>query len=213
MDIEMNMDCHEYLPVLAEFLGFEQQILEDFYTALPDIPRWGGGTVEPAVAQMLYIITRALEPRSALEFGTNLGYSTAFIARALLDNHLGFLDTWDIDTQVVKEALEHLDQLAISHRVASHIGDTTQDVDKQLKTHDVQLDLVFIDSSHQYEATKIEIATVLKYMKSGVILFHDAVSPISGVTTVLKEMEEQGIYDILTIPTQPNTGFGIIMVR
>jgi len=78
--------------------------------------------------------------------------------------------------------------------------------------HDnVQPELAFIDSSHQYTQTKRELSILREFMPSGFILFHDALAPESEVTKVLDELIADGC-QILRLATQPNTGFGVLKI-
>src|SRR5574337_1026926 len=97
--IEMNMDCATFLGHISGFFGDSLADVHRYYDERPYFERWGGGTVEPAVGQLLYIITRLFRPTYTIELGTNVGYSTACIASALIDNHWGLLDTFEMPQQ------------------------------------------------------------------------------------------------------------------
>lgn len=207
--IEMNIDCSPFLPDLATFVGCDVSVLNQFYREFPKIERWGGGTVEPAVGQLLYILTRFFAPTISLEIGTNLGYSTACIAKALEDNKLGQLHTWEINKEYTEIAIVHLIDLKLDNKVLFHVGDSREDIVKTFNGRRIFLDLAFIDSEHTYETTKIELDIVSRALRrSGIILFHDIFS--EGVAQAIKEFDGES-FEYLEIPTQPNTGFGILM--
>ena len=207
MTIPLNEDCRPFLKELADFIKCDVSILNQFYRDFPNPARWGGGTVEPAVGQLLYILTRFFAPVKALEIGTNFGYSTYCIAKALQDNSLGLLMTFEIEEEFATAAELRLEKLW--DYIDFRIGDSRQILYTSLKRNYFNPDLVFIDSDHTYETTKIEMEICLKTMnKGGVILLHDIFS--DGVGRYLNGFNYP---DFRThyIPTQPNTGFGILM--
>lgn len=211
--IEMNQDCFEYLELLADYFSVDTVLLRSYYDEFPKVERWGGGTVEPAVGQMLYIITRLLGPITSLELGTNVGYSTFCIAAALKHNGEGLLYTFDIDREMIHEAIRRVALQGCESQVIYRRGDSTKDLDPFLTSYELKPDLIFIDSSHEYESTKVELEIIQRHMEQwACILFHDALAPESGVTRALNELESNQKYNMLRIPTQPNTGFGILQI-
>ena len=196
--IEMNMDCRPLIPELCEFFDESQTTAEEAYHEffISSQNRWGGGTVEPAVAQLLYICVRLFNPRNVIEFGTNLGYSTYAIAAALWKNQSGYLDTYEINPDFIAEAKTMCREY--QGRINFILGDTTQAVLE--KTYD----LAFIDSSHEYGPTVQEIKLLRENNPHMILLFHDALNP--EVNRALKEQSGE----LLILPTQPNTGFGVL---
>jgi predicted O-methyltransferase YrrM len=205
--IELNLDCKEYLPQLANFFDTDVNIVNQYYSDLPKIDRWDFGGVEPAVGQMLYIITRIVEPACAVELGTSLGYSAFWIAKAMKRNCLGILHTMEINPDFLFRAKERIKQEKVDGHVVFHLGDSIKDLEPLFVFGIVHPELVFIDSSHQYEATKVELSIFTNNMKSGFIMLHDILGN-SGIARALSEFSGE----ILRLPTQPNTGFGVIKV-
>lgn len=206
MTIQLNEDCRPFLSELADFIQCDVSVLNQYYRDFTHPDRWGGGTVEPAVGQLLYILTRFLAPINAFEIGTNFGYSTYCIARALKDNKVGRLTTVEIDPEYSMTAQETLKSMP---NVEYLIGDSRYIIEPLLRESYFIPDLVFIDSDHTYETTKFEVETCCKYIsKGGVILLHDIFS--EGVSKYLEEFNYSDFKKHF-IPTQPNTGFGILM--
>jgi len=203
--IEMKNDSHEFIPGIADFFGFPYTIVNKYYQEIKEIQpiRWGGGTVEPTVAQLLYIITRITKPQEIVEFGTNVGYSTWFISKAMTKNGHGRFLSFDIDPEVVKEAKKNLSDIP----VGLILGDSISEESKNMIRSISPIDLAFIDSSHEYEQTNQELKFLFEVMNFGCILLHDIFS--DGVKRAVSENIDSCKY--LEIPTQINTGFGVIL--
>lgn len=202
--IEMKMDCREYLYSLATFLQVEYDDINDAYLEIMKIQpeRWGGGTVEPAVAQMLYIIVKTKEFREILEVGTNQGYSTWFIAKALESLGITKLESEflsiDIDEEVLKTAEEKCNGLPVYIEC--------ENSQNEFSPLTIGPEFVFLDASHEYEQTKNELKRIQSWSSETLVALHDVFS--DGVSRALQEFpwSKQIIF-----PTQPNTGFGLVI--
>lgn len=181
---------------------------------------WGGAATEQSVTELTYLISYLKQPKLTLELGTNYGWTSLHLFAALLDSQawinndelVSFLTT-DIDEDAQGYAKNHF---------WMHDLEATDECDLQfflmdsvrfanLITMDRKIDLVFIDSSHQYEHTKQEWNALLQGLKdTSVVLFHDATTPVYGVAKFLDELAAEGQWKVLKLPTQENTGFGIV---
>lgn len=60
--------------------------------------------VELEVAELLYALVRQTKPNLVVECGAGEGYSSVFIARALLENGFGILNSFEQDKDYVERA-------------------------------------------------------------------------------------------------------------
>lgn len=215
-EVQMN-PTEKYVTDLCKFLGLDE---EKFTQALKELrdkgwQRWGGGTVEVTVAEILYVVTRLRNPEQIFEGGTNWGYSTAHLAEALKDNGKNpslCLATVDIDEPTINEAISYLWEKDIE------VTPMKIDSVEWLKKVDgngeytPELDLVFIDTAHTYEHTVKEWEAMKPLLKEGAaVFFHDAYTDAYGVKQFLKEVEATGQWKVLILDTQPNTGLGVVV--
>ncbi len=105
----------------------------------------------PRSALFLYLLVRALRPRTVLELGTNTGMSSSFIASALRRNGSGTVLTLDGSAYRQKLARKVHEELELTN-VSYGLGLFTESLDPALATMPL-VDLVFIDGHHQYQPT------------------------------------------------------------
>lgn len=203
----MKLDCHEYLHKIAAFFNVNYNIVVDRYLEIRSFQpeRWGGGTVEPAVAQMLYIIPRIFHPSNVVEIGSNQGYSTWFIARAIKEIHksgtISDFTSIDIDSEALEIAKDKCQDLPVTF-YQWH----SQSIDFHYWLEAKNPDFVFLDASHEYQDTIYELKSIRNYCRPGTIIaLHDIFS--DGVSRALEHFSWNKRMDL---PTQPNTGFGLI---
>ncbi len=129
---------------------------------------------------------------TALEIGSHLGASSCYIAAGLkkLNGRLLCVDTWNNETMPEQEQntfaqftsnVEGVKQQIIPIRKRS----------EDISEEDIETDLnfVFIDGDHSYEAVKRDFEYVQKWLaKDATVAFHDfASSYFEGVTRVVGE--------------------------
>ena len=128
-------------------------------------------TVHPETAQALYSIVRAMRPKVLFETGTYWGYSTTYLAAALVDNGEGKIWTFDLYAQAGRHIPESLRGVIEFHRGFP----ATDSMPAVLKNHCPTI--FFQDSVHDYEGVLAELRIVVPYLsKDSVVLFHDFVS-------------------------------------
>jgi len=206
----MGKTTEDYIEEVAPFIGSSDVRLLKYLKELRSLKwvRWGGGTVEVMVAELLYLIVRSKQPKLILEAGTNWGYSTAHIALGSKDYAHAF-HTIELDASNQAIAIKQVRgrELEIVNFV---LGDSAKFFKTLAKNRIV--DFCFIDSSHTYEHTIKEFDAIKESLNTGsLVCFHDAVEPKYGVKQFLEELPD--IYEVLILPTQPNTGFGIVKVK
>lgn len=198
----------EYVDQICSFLNFNK---EDFEKTLNILrakgwERWGGGTVEVTVAEILYVVTTLKKPQRVLEAGTSWGYSGAHIAEALRDiGKENYFLSLDISEPDLNEARKFLTEKKLLGNI--DIKCQSSEIAIDLKS----LDMIFVDSSHRYEGTKSEWKWMypLLFKNKGIALFHDAYTDDYGVKKFLLELEKKG-HKLIILDTQDCTGLGIV---
>jgi len=184
----LSLSKEEYAIYLGElrrnvaFSEYVEQALKGVGTPLGEIQAQG--------AELLYVITRVLNPEIVVETGVAAGVSSAFILMALQENDFGKLYSIDmpnydlelsrrgvIPTPVSMFPNDKFTGFAIppnlKHRWHLLIGlskDVLPPLLKQLK----EIDMFLHDSEHSYEGMMFEYDTSWPYIrKGGVLLSHD----------------------------------------
>ncbi len=111
-------------------------------------------------AEFLYALVRLTKPEMVLELGTGHGVSARFIAEALKANGRGNLTTVEPDPELRVAARKMLDKSPAAVVVA------------WADLHDLDWDIVFIDSS--YKTREDDIAAWLSNGYPGLVIVHDA---------------------------------------
>lgn len=147
--------------------------------------KWSVGSIWDVEGQVLYALTRALQPRYAAEFGVNHGCSTTHFLAALARNESGELhsiDPWEGAGQGVPAELRQRWQM--------HYDSGTEWLKQQPDAH---FDILFEDMVHGAEATRAWwLVAQRKVAPGGIILSHDATHPGVGMD-VQQGIREAGV--------------------
>lgn len=128
-------------------------------------------TVHPDTGRVLYAVCRAMKPSHVFETGTYWGYSTAYLAAAVRDNHVGKIHTFDL----YERAGKHIPQSLLPH-IDLYRGKPSTEMMPQV-LQKVTPTLFFQDSLHDYDGVKSELEIVDPHLKANaIILFHDFVT-------------------------------------
>ncbi|HEX4060643.1 MAG TPA: class I SAM-dependent methyltransferase [Streptosporangiaceae bacterium] len=76
--------------------------------------------------QLLYALTRAIRPRTVVEFGTSFGISTIYLAAAVTDNGTGHILTTELSEKKVETARANLREAGVGAAVTVLAGDARQ---------------------------------------------------------------------------------------
>jgi predicted O-methyltransferase YrrM len=98
--------------------------------------------VEPATAQLLAVLVRALGAKRVLELGTSNGYSTLWLADAARDVE-GRLVSVDVDSVRTAQATEHLAHVGLRDYVELLTEDGALTLSR---ADDASLDMIFLDA-------------------------------------------------------------------
>jgi predicted O-methyltransferase YrrM len=129
------------------------------------------GQYDWVAAQVLYALVRKMRPRTIVEFSTSSGYSTTFMASALIKNGRGRIHTVDIDARAQDAAGRWLTANGLSRVVDMHHGDCRAVVPGLL---DEDVDLVFIDTLHSFDIAEWYFAEVIPRLRPDALVhIHD----------------------------------------
>jgi caffeoyl-CoA O-methyltransferase len=97
--------------------------------------------IGPVCGYLCYQIARMVKAHSVFEMGSGYGYSTAWFARAVMENGGGKVHhvVWDQDLS--KRARQHLEKLSYSNLVEYHVAEAIE----TLQQMPGQFDLIFND--------------------------------------------------------------------
>ena len=168
---------------ISEWSGIEAKLSELMAMAPSAAQSDGNRGVNPGDQRAIYHMIRALNPKSVLEVGTNVGFSTLHIAAALDANgSKGRITTVDItdvndpNNQPWKgcgQAYAPRDMLA-----AGGYGDMIRFVAQSsleyLTECKNKFDFIFLDGSHEADVVYQEVPKAIEALtEDGVILLHD----------------------------------------
>lgn len=138
-----------------------------------DIPTFHNGygkhvaSIELEIGRKLSDLIVKAKPKTIVEVGTNIGYSTAWLLLAGLQNGLEKLITFDI----VEEPLRVWRALSLPEEKLQFVRSSVWDGKSHLPA---SIDFVFHDASHEVEQTQKELDTLTDIMSlGGVMTFHD----------------------------------------
>jgi caffeoyl-CoA O-methyltransferase len=133
-------------PAIQDYLGSlvpprdpEMQAMEQ-YAARTNFPIIG-----PAAGYACYQIARLIGARSVFELGSGYGYSTAWFARALMENGGGMVHHVVWDQKLSDMAREHLSRLGYQGMIHYHVAEAIT----TLRETEGPFDLIFCDIEKQ----------------------------------------------------------------
>jgi predicted O-methyltransferase YrrM len=145
--------------------------------------------VSASQGKLLHIIARAMGARSALEIGTLGGYSTIWIARALLGG--GHMITLEADPKHAEVARANIARAGFAEIVEVRLGKALDTLPKIQAENKGPFDLVFIDADkvnipHYYE-------WALKLTRPGSLIVVDNVVRDGGLIDPNGDESVQGV--------------------
>jgi predicted O-methyltransferase YrrM len=134
MDL-ISPEVSEYLTGLVPPRHPELLAMEE-HAAKVDFPIIG-----PACGYLCYQVARQIGARSVFELGSGFGYSTAWFARAVVENGGGRVHHVVWDEELSRAARTHLTALGLDHAVTFHVAEAVA----ALRAADGPFDLAFLD--------------------------------------------------------------------
>ena len=109
--------------------------------------------IGPASGYLCYIVTRMLGARRVFEMGSGYGYSTAWFAKAVIENGGGEVHhvVWDADLS--KRARRHLSALGCGGVVRYHVAEAVQ----TLRETEGPFDVIFNDIDKEAYPASLEV--------------------------------------------------------
>jgi caffeoyl-CoA O-methyltransferase len=137
----LSKDVRDYLDALVPPRPPELQAMEA-YAREKNFPIIG-----PACGHLCYQIARMIGARRVFELGSGYGYSTAFFARAVMENGGGIVHHVVWDDTLSARARGHLEALGLTANVEYHVGEAVA----ELTRTEGPFDIIFNDiDKHQY---------------------------------------------------------------
>jgi len=91
---------------------------------------------------LIKVILSVLKPKSILEVGTAIGYSSSHFADFLAED--GYIDTLEISEEAIKMAKANIEELGLQDKINIIQGDATESI-KSLYENNKKYDFIFID--------------------------------------------------------------------
>lgn len=160
------------------YLKFTSEQARPILDQIIDHPFFPGST-DPPVLAFLGALLHIVQPRRMLQLGTFIGFSTVYIADILSrSTQPGHLVTVEPDDTAHQLAKAWVDQAGMNQVVTFLDGYSTDSaIDASLRELG-PFDLIYLDSSHAYEATLQELRLIFEQSNwltpNGLLLLHDA---------------------------------------
>ena len=100
--------------------------------------------VSPETGRLLYLLVRATQARSIVEFGTSFGLSTLHLAAGLKDNGGGRLIGSEFEVEKIARAKQHLCEAGLGEWVEIRDGDALESLSRDLPE---VVDLLLLDGA------------------------------------------------------------------
>lgn len=186
-------------------------------------------SVHPGVGEILYSLARNLKPRTVVEIGCFIGYSSICFAQAMEDNGQDNGTVYGIDLfqphienpLFLKESIDNPLQLAennvkkagLEHRITFIKGSASL-LAKDFLNKIENIDILFIDGDHSYKGVIDDYNLYHpRVRKGGLIVFHDIFPKKCGWwgPRILIDILKWKRYEILEVDTPD--GFGLAICR
>ena len=153
-------------PVVGDYLAALQWHPDALLQEMHDKGRAAGiPIVSDDTGLLLDLLVRMHQPRHVVEFGTAIGYSTVFMARALASDAL--LTSFEIDPERHREATDNLSRAGVTATLQLQLGDALQLVHALTE----QIEFAFLDATKGEYGAYLE--AVLERMPEGGIVVVD----------------------------------------
>lgn len=162
-----------------------------------------GWSSEPTVGRFLGRLVAARQGAVVIELGCFVGWTTAHIALALARNvpH-GRVHYLDYESRYLAAATANLRRLGLESQGVPHLGMSTDPKIQQVLP--ARADIVFIDTSHDYANTLVEIDHYGSRLNpGGCLVLHDSLSA-SGVRRAIYERKDA--FRVATFATERSNG-------
>ena len=138
-DLQNYYQINDYLHTLVPERPPEMQVMEAY------ADRTGFPIIGPVCGYMCYQMARMVNARSVFETGSGYGYSTAWFARAVMENGGGKVHHVVWDEELSRRARQHLERLGYSNLMEYHVAEAIE----TLEHLPGPVDLIFNDIDKQ----------------------------------------------------------------
>lgn len=131
------------------------------------------GGISRVDGELVYMVLRAMDARHVVEFSPNQGYSTAFLAQALVANGAEELVA-TFDLYLFPGFVSRLQGLGLD--ALFHKGDALENIPRYLAEHNLwgRIDFCFIDSDHSYDFARRYCTEIMPLLGEDCVYFiHD----------------------------------------
>lgn len=146
--------------------------------------------------KMLHLLAKAANARRILEVGTLGGYSTIWLARALLED--GRLVTLELEPHHAAVARENVDNAGVGERVDIRVGPAAETL--ATMTDEAPFDFIFIDADKPNNVTYVREA--IRLARPGATIIVDNVVREGGVLDAQSDDERivgtRALFDMLS---------------
>ena len=139
-------------------------------------------------ALMLYLLIRAIKPRSVIELGTNVGISSSYIGAALkVNEQQGNLTTLDSSPYRLRLAKEVHSNLGLDN--ITYVQGLFKDTLSHTLGKMGSVDLAFIDGHHQYKPTLDYYEEILRIATADAVFVFDDIRWSDGMKKAWSEIQ------------------------
>jgi predicted O-methyltransferase YrrM len=134
------------------------------------------GSTDPAALAVVAALVRTVRPTRMLQLGTHIGFSAVYLGDVLAPDG-GHLVTVEPDVVALGIARKFVDDAGLADSVQFIEGFSTDDPVHARLRREGPFDLVYLDSSHAYAATLVELELIFDgawLAKDGLLILHDA---------------------------------------
>ncbi len=181
----------------------EMQMMED-YAEKTNFPIIG-----PAAGYMCYLIARLIGAQSVFEMGSGYGYSTAWFAKAVVENGGGVVHHVVWDQKLSDTAAKHLVTLGYEGIIQFHVGEAVA----HLKEVDGPFDLIFCDIEKQDYPAALPII-YSKLRPAGVLIIDNIIWHGRIFDKADKSVQTNGVREFTRMIAQdPNWIVSVMPIR
>lgn len=164
---------------------------------------WGGGSASIEEAKFLHALVLCLKPLHCLETGTETGWTSAHIAKALEENGRGHLVTLETDPKLAALARQNLDTYGLGHRVnVLEVPSHDYLAKIQHPASSIQIDFALLDTHIELRAEELRLLT--PHLAPGAfVCVHDTspAHPHRNGVELLKDLRAAAGFAVVHLPT------------
>lgn len=144
--------------------------------------------------EFLFRLINHYKPQRVLEFGTNLGFSSAYLAAGLKDTHSPFLlTTVEGEKNLISKA-QHLFHTLSLH--ANFVHASFEQYIENQKQETTLWDAIFLDGNHTYDATLFYFESLKPYLAPNAFIVLDDIYWSQGMLKAWKTLSKDPMVSI-----------------